>query len=46
MRVSLLPLRCFFPIAALVVIGGAALWDAWISLVLALGLWRVIGRVA
>ncbi|HZN53861.1 MAG TPA: hypothetical protein VFB67_00940 [Candidatus Polarisedimenticolaceae bacterium] len=41
-----MPLRCFYPLAAIVVIAGAAVWGAWISLGLAFCLWRVIGRWA
>ncbi len=45
-RAASIPLRCFFPLAALVILLGTAVWGGWISLVLAIGLWRAIGRWA
>lgn len=38
--------RSFFPFAALAVILGAMLWGPFVSLAIALVLWRVVGRVA
>jgi hypothetical protein len=45
-RWSMIAGRSLFPLSALVVVAGTMLWGPWISLVLAYGFWRVIGRVA
>ena len=37
--------RSAFPLCALVVISGTALWGPWVTLALAYGLWRVVGRI-
>jgi hypothetical protein len=37
--------RSLFPITALVIIAGAALWGPWVSLGLAYVCWRVVGRI-
>lgn len=45
-RLAAMPVRCFYPLAALAVIAGAVVWGAWLSLGLAFLLWRAIGRWA
>jgi hypothetical protein len=37
--------RSFFPLCALVIVAGAAVWGPWVSLALAYGLWRLVARV-
>jgi hypothetical protein len=37
--------RSFFPIAALIIVGGVVFWGPWVSLVLAYVLWRVVARL-
>jgi len=39
-----LPVRCLFPLLALVIIAGTLVWGAWVSLALALVSWRIVGR--
>jgi hypothetical protein len=38
--------RSFFPFAALTVILGTLLWGPWVSLLIAVGLWKLAGFVA
>ena len=40
-----LPLRSLFPLVALLVIAGSALWGPWASLVLAYGWWKIVARI-
>ncbi len=40
-----LPLRSLFPLVALLVIAGSALWGPWVSLVLAYGWWKIVARI-
>ena len=36
--------RSFFPFAALVILAGTIAWGPWVSLVLAVALWRTVAR--
>jgi len=44
-RMTLVFGRSLFPISALAIIAGAALWGPWISLALAYGWWRLVGKI-
>ena len=44
-RLSMILGRSLFPFSALLIIGGSVVWGPWISLALAYGWWRVVGRV-
>jgi hypothetical protein len=37
--------RSLFPFSALLIIGGSVVWGPWITLALAYGWWRVVGRI-
>jgi hypothetical protein len=44
-RIGLIVGRSLFPISALAIIAGAVVWGPWISLALAYGWWRLVGRI-
>jgi hypothetical protein len=44
-RIGLIAGRSLFPLSAVLIIAGAALWGPWISLALAYGWWRLVGRI-
>ena len=37
--------RSLFPFSALLIIGGSVVWGPWVSLALAYGWWRLVGRI-
>jgi hypothetical protein len=37
--------RSLFPLSALVIVAGTALWGPWVTLGLAYGWWRLVARI-
>jgi hypothetical protein len=44
-RLGMIVGRSLFPFSALLIIGGAVVWGPWVTLALAYGWWRLVGRI-
>jgi len=45
LRLHLVAGRSLFPLLTVLLIGGTVLWGPWVTLVLALATWNVVGRL-
>ena len=44
-RIGMILGRSLFPLSALAIIAGTTVWGPWVSLGLAYGWWRLVGRI-